>query len=341
MLRDVAGWAESLSMGHASRGVHASRPTTPSPSPHRRARRADGIGALVLVVDPADSLRQTPGDGWAATPVDRMEALLRESRVQIGIVTDGRWWGLVCAREGTMAASGIVDAHTWIEDPAPATRSSPLIGRQHIIGGDPAERLTALFGDSVAAAEEITEALGTQVRRAVELLVQAFSESAADARRRGRAGPAARPDTHDSLPGRGHRDDARGVPALRRGARPAPAGRAVRAGYGISDELDTLAGTRGRGKRGSARRHLADLAPAARHHPGPLLAGRRSRTSGMPSYGGSLFDPARFPFLTATTEHGTLAVTVSDRVMLHVLRSVQMANVQGESAPDLVPRHRR
>ena len=51
----------------------------------------------------------------------------------------------------------------------------------------------------------------------------------------------------------------------------------------------------------------------------------------MPAYGGSLFDPARFPFLTATTEHGTLAVTVSDRVMLHVLRSVQMANVQGEA----------
>ena len=49
----------------------------------------------------------------------------------------------------------------------------------------------------------------------------------------------------------------------------------------------------------------------------------------MPAYGGSLFDPARFPFLTATTEQGTLAVTVSDRVMLHVLRSVQIADIKG------------
>ena len=52
----------------------------------------------------------------------------------------------------------------------------------------------------------------------------------------------------------------------------------------------------------------------------------------MPAYGGSLFDPARFPFLTATTEHGTLAVTVSDRVMLHVLRSVQHGRAQGGEA---------
>ena len=52
----------------------------------------------------------------------------------------------------------------------------------------------------------------------------------------------------------------------------------------------------------------------------------------MPAYGGSLFDPDRFPFLTATNEHGTLAVTVSDRVMLHVLRSVQIAERQGRGA---------
>ena len=64
------------------------------------------------------------------------------------------------------------------------------IGRQYLIGGDPAERLPVLFDDSVAAAEEITEALGAQVRRAVELLIQSFSESAADARRRGPARPA-------------------------------------------------------------------------------------------------------------------------------------------------------
>lgn len=51
----------------------------------------------------------------------------------------------------------------------------------------------------------------------------------------------------------------------------------------------------------------------------------------MPAYGGSLFDPTRFPFLSATNEHGGLAIAVSDRVMLHVLRSVQVAAVKGDA----------
>ena len=172
-------------------GVQAQSPNRPSQSRAQAALvGADGIGALVYVVDPVDSLRQTPSDLWAATPVDRMEALLRENGVQIGIVTDGRWWGLVCAREGSMTASGIVDALTWVEEPRTRDAFLTLIGRQYIIGGDPAERLPVLFEESVAAAEEITEALGAQVRRAVELLIQSFSESAADARRRGAARPA-------------------------------------------------------------------------------------------------------------------------------------------------------
>ena len=93
-----------------------------------------------------------------------------------------------------MAASGIVDALTWVEEPRTRDAFLTLIGRQYIIGGDPAERLPRLFEESVAAAEEITEALGAQVRRAVELLIQSFSESAAETRRRGRARPAARRD---------------------------------------------------------------------------------------------------------------------------------------------------
>jgi methylase of polypeptide subunit release factors len=52
----------------------------------------------------------------------------------------------------------------------------------------------------------------------------------------------------------------------------------------------------------------------------------------MPAYGGSLFDPARFPWLTATTDEGMLAMTVSDRVMLHVLRSVQLAQLKAGEA---------
>jgi hypothetical protein len=328
VLRDVVGWGESLEWGVVP-GVGAQSPNRAVTVTAQGALlSAEGLGALVLVVDPTDSLRQTPSDLWAATPIDRCEALLRENSVEIGIVTDGRWWGLVCAREGSMAASGIVDALTWVEEPRARDAFLTVVGRQHIIGGDPAERLPVLFEESIAAAEEITEALGAQVRRAVELLIQSFSESAAEAKRRG---------LPDPLPDRGHDAYEAAVTVMmrtvfllfaeERGL--LPSGELFEQGYGIGGELERLSA-----RENDESEEALDATSLTWHR---LLATSQALYQGasfenlrMPAYGGSLFDPARFPFLTDTTEQGALAVTVSDRVMLHVLRSVQVAQVKGE-----------
>ncbi len=327
VLRDVAGWSESLDWGQVP-GVQAQ-------SPNRLVTVAadgalvglDGIGALVYLVDPVDSLRETPNDLWAATPIDRMEALLRENQIQIGIVTDGRWWGLVCARPGSMTASGIVDALTWIEERRTRDAFMAVIGRQYIIGGDTAERLPVLFEESVAAAEEVTEALGAQVRRAVELLIQSFSESAAEARRRGQPDPLP-VDTHQIY-------EAAVTIMMRvvfllfaeeRGL--LPTGELFEQGYGVAGELDRL-----QAREAQESEEALDSTFLVWHR---LLAtsqgvylGATFESMRMPAYGGSLFDPARFPFLTASTDQGMLALTVSDRVMLHVLRSVQQAILRG------------
>ena len=329
ILRDVAGWAESLSWGEV--------PDAQAQSPNRavtiRAQAslsgADGIGAIVHVVDSVDSLRQTPGDLWAATPIDRVEVMLRESKVSIGIVTDGRWWGLVCARDGAVAASGIIDALTWIEESRTRDAFFTLIGRQHLVGGDPSERLPVLFEESVAAAEEITEALGAQVRRAVELLIQSFSESASDARRRG---------LPDPLPTRTHDTYEAAVTVMmrtvfllfaeERGL--LPSGELFEQGYGIARELERL-----QARETEESEEALDATSLTWHR---LLATSQALYQGatfenlrMPAYGGSLFDPDRFPFLTEINDHGTLAITVSDRVMLHVLRSVQVADIKSEA----------
>jgi len=329
VLRDVVGWAGSLQWGSLP-GVQAQSPNRAViVAPQAALIGDDGIGALIHVVDSTESLRQTPNDLWAATPVDRLEALLRENDVEIGIVTDGRWWGLVCASEGRMVASGIVDALTWVEEPRTRDAFLTLIGRQYIIGGDTTERLPALFEESVAAAEEITEALGAQVRRAVELLVQSFSESAAEVKRRGQPDP---------LPARTHDIYEAAVTVMmrtvfllfaeERGL--LPSGEVFEQGYGVSRELARLAA-----RESEEGEEALDSTSLTWHR---LLATSQALFKGasfenlrMPAYGGSLFDPARFPFLTATTDHGTLAVSVSDRVMLHVLRSVQIATVQGEA----------
>lgn len=328
VLRDVVGWAESLSWGPIA-GITAQSPNRAVTVGAEAALiDPDGaIGALVSVIDPVDSLRQVPSDLWAATPVDRMEALLRANDIPIGIVTDGRWWALVCARAGAMTASGVVDALTWVEETRTRDAFLTLISRQHIIGGKPDERLPVLFEESVAAAEEITEALGAQVRRAVELLIQSFSESARDAQQRGEPDPLPA-DTHQSY-------EAAVTIMMRivfllfaeeRGL--LPSGELFEQGYGISRELDRL-----QAREAEESEETLDATSLTWHR---LLATSQALYGGasfenmrVPAYGGSLFDPDRFPFLTALTAHGTLAVAVSDRVMLHALRSVQQAVLKG------------
>jgi hypothetical protein len=327
VLRDVIGWSESLETTVA--GIQAQSPNRAVTITAQGALAGpDGRGALLHVIDPTDSLREMPSDLWAATPIDRIEALLRESGIPVGIVTDGRWWGLVHAADGAMSASGVVDALTWVEEPRARDAFFTLLSRQHIVGGDPSERLSTLFEDSIAAAEEITEALGAQVRLAVELLIQSFSESAAEARRRGQPDP---------LPARTHDIYEAAVTIMmrtvfllfaeERGL--LPSGELFEQGYGISRELDRLVA------EGAPGEETLDATSFTWHRmlatSQALFRGASFENLRMPAYGGSLFDPERFPFLTTVNEQGSLAISVSDRVMLHVLRSVQVANVKGEA----------
>ncbi|NUL26974.1 Eco57I restriction-modification methylase domain-containing protein [Streptomyces lunaelactis] len=327
VLRQGLRWGTSYSVpAPAAAEVHSPDYTVPV-----RANGAlvhgDTTGALVLVTDPTDSLRDPLTDGWSASPIDRMEELLRASGVPIGVVTDGRWWAIVSARPQTMVASGIVDAQTWIEEPQTRNAFIELLQRRRLIGGKPQDRLTELFGESVTAAEKITEALGTQVRRAVELVVQALSEGALDAQRRGEVDP---------LPARhGEVYEAAVTVMMRvvfllfaeeRGL--LPQSRLFAMGYGISDELDLLdAREKEEGEQALDATFLTWHRLLATSQ--ALYRGASFEDLRLPEYGGSLFDPARFPFLTACDSQDTLAITVSDRVMLEVLRAVQIAQLPG------------
>ncbi|MCK9876755.1 hypothetical protein MXD59_13365 [Frankia sp. Ag45/Mut15] len=332
VLAAVAGWQDMLAWGAAA----APQATAQSPNrqiqvtPTAALAGPDGLGALVSVIPATEDLRAGGTDGWAAGPLDRMAHMLHEGGVPIGIVTDGRWWALVCAQPGVMVASGIVDAFAWTEETRTRDAFLTLIHRRHLVGGAANERLPVLFAESVAAAEEVTEALGSQVRQAVELLVAAFSEAQSDARRHGRAAP---------LPADGHIVYEACVTVMmqvvfllfaeERGL--LPQSHLFTAGYGISGELDAL-----------ERRALDDGEEALDatfltwHR---LLATARALSRGasfedvrIPAYGGSLFGQGRFPFLRAVGERGSLATPIPDRVMLHVLRSVQIANLSGSDA---------
>ncbi len=315
--------------------------------------RGEEVGALVLVIDPADSLREVGQDGWATSPIDRMAAMLRApgSTCSIGVVTDGRWWAMVSApREGS-AASGVVDCQTWVEEPATRDAFCELLSVRRLVGGTAAQRLPRLFEDSVLAAEEVTEALGTQVRSAVELIVSALSDALLDAAER--EAPVSLESTESTEPGNDMGGETGSGPL---GAEPREVYEAVvtvmmrcvfllfaeergllptdtlyTGGYGLATVLDALE-TRARDEGEESM----DGTSLTWHR---LLATSRALHGGVntedmriPAYGGSLFDPERFPFLTATDATGTLLLTVSDRVMLHVLRSLQNARLKGQEA---------
>jgi hypothetical protein len=330
VLKDVVGWGELLLWGESG-GFEAFSPNrTVAVKSQALLRTPERIGALVCIFDPVDSLRQSPNDLWAATPIDRMEELLRVSGIPVGVVTDGRWWAIVSARPGFMPASGVFDALTWTEEPRTRDAFMTLLGRQYLIGGDPSERLPALFEESIAAAEEITEALGVQIRKAVELLVQSFSESAAEANRKGLPDPIAEQPRHMY--------EAAVTVMMRivfllfaeeRGL--LPTGEFFEQGYGMSNELDRL-----QALESDEEEEALDATSLSWHRllatSSALFNGATFENLRMPAYGGSLFDPSRFPELSATTEEGTLSIAVSDRVMLHVLRAVQIALLKGGEA---------
>jgi hypothetical protein len=333
VLRDVLGWGERYRTdltGPEFVSVAHSPDYAVSATPNGALVHDGTIGALVMVVDPVDSLREPPGDGWAASPIDRMEELLRTGAVPIGVVTDGRWWAIISAREKIMVASGIVDAQTWIDEPLTRNAFIELLRPVRLIGGKPEDRLTELFRESVTAAEEITEALGVQVRRAIELLVQALSEAALDARRRGEPDPlpANRAEVYEAAVTVMMRvvfllfAEERGL---------LPQSQLFALGYGISDELDELDRRfRDDGAETLDATHLTWHRLLATSQ--ALYRGASFEDLRLPSYGGSLFDPDRYPFLTTRSERGTLTITVSDRVMVEVLRSVQMAQLRGQPA---------
>ncbi|KUG53401.1 type II restriction endonuclease subunit M [Serinicoccus chungangensis] len=332
ILSEVLGWGEMWSRGDAatSNALIHSPDHSVSLQPTGVMRHEDQVAVLVWVIDPVSDLRAVSEDDWATSPVDRMELMLKASGIPIGVVTDGRWWGLVSDAPDTLAASGIFDAQTWIEEPTARDALVALLAPVRLVGGEAENRLTALFASSVLAAEEITEALGVQVRQAVELVVQAFSESAEAARQRGE---------DSSLPVRDGQVDGDQVYeavvttmmrvvfllfAEERGL--LPQGELFEKGYGLTGQLDRLE---------QRARHQGDdaldrsfgtwhrlLATSQALHQGATFEDLR-----LPAYGGSLFDPARFPFLTAVTSRGSLALPVSDRVMLQVLRALQFATV--------------
>lgn len=118
-------------------------------------------------------------DGWAATPADRMVQLCRSTGCRLGLVTNGERWMLVDAPVGAVTTFASWYARIWSQEPITLQAFVHLVGIRRFFV-DEAEQLPALFDLSLKYQDEVTDALGEQVRRAVEVLIQALDKADQD-----------------------------------------------------------------------------------------------------------------------------------------------------------------
>ena len=118
-------------------------------------------------------------DGWAATPAERMVQLCRATGCRLGLVTNGERWMLIDAPVGAVTTFASWYARIWAQEPITLQAFVHLLGIRRFFV-DEAEQLPALFDRSLKYQDEVTEALGEQVRRAVEVLIQALDKADQD-----------------------------------------------------------------------------------------------------------------------------------------------------------------
>ncbi|WP_239149324.1 BREX-1 system adenine-specific DNA-methyltransferase PglX [Streptomyces sp. SID12501] len=276
----------------------------------------------------APTSRVGGGGDWSAAPADRLARLLRHHGVPLGLVTDGRWWCLVWAPLGGVTTTAVVDSIGWNER---AERNVvrafvSLLRRRRFFEYDDAETLVGLLKASLAAGEDVTEALGVQVRQAVELLVDAIGRADVRAVERGA------PGLHASGVSAG--EVYRGAVAVmmrvvfllfaeERGLLPADNevyARSYSARF-LRDELKARADEEGETSlehTTSAWHRLIALFHAVHggvDHPGSGFH--------LPAYDGSIFDPDKYPWLERTTP----LLPIDDRTVLHMLQAVQEVRV--------------
>ena len=293
---------------------------------------ADGKPRLFIAVLPPDTDLESVqrGDGWPVSLQERMTLLCRAHGVRVGLLTDGERWMLVNAPVGSTSSQASWYARLWFQEPITLKAFQSLLGVRRCFG--PAEdTLEALLTKSLEHHEEVTDTLGEQVRRAVEVLVQCLDKADEDRNRE-----------------------------LLRDVKPAElyeAGLTVMMrlvfvlcaeergllllGDSVYDRCYAVSTLRGQLAE-EADRHGPEVLDRRHDAWARLLAVFRAVYGGieheslrMPALGGSLFDPDRFPFLegrakgTGWRDTSAAPLPIDNRTVLLLLNSLQILEQSG------------
>lgn len=143
----------------------------------------DKARLLISVTAPGTRLAAPlPSDSWLASPAERLIQLCRTSGVPLGMVTNGECWMVVSAPADGGSSRASWYARLWLQEPVTLQAFASLLGVRRCFGEE-SHTLDALIRRSLEHQDEITDTLGEQVRRAVEVLVQALDRADQDRNR--------------------------------------------------------------------------------------------------------------------------------------------------------------
>lgn len=286
---------------------------------------------LVQMVPPEQGLEKTyRGSRWKSSPATGMMELLHATDVRLGLLTNGEQWMLVNAPKGESAGFISWYANLWLEEKLTLRAFRSLLGVRRFLAVDAGETLEDLLVRSQDAQQEVTDQLGYQVRKAVEVLVQSIDRIDQDRQR----------TLLEGLPETALYQAALTVmmrlvflfSAEERGL--------LLLGDPLYDQFYAVSTLR------SQLRELADQAgeELLEHRYDAwvrLLATFRAVYGGihhdalqLPAYGGQLFDPDRFAFLEGRPagsdwrEIPAAPIPINNRTVLHLLEALQLLQIK-------------
>ncbi|WP_438326992.1 Eco57I restriction-modification methylase domain-containing protein [Burkholderia pseudomallei] len=291
---------------------------------------SETLPRMLVSVYPSSQALTKPvaGTTWkTGSPDTRMMTLLHATDVPLGLVTNGEKWLLVAARPGETTSFITWDAALWSEEPLTLQAFVSILGIGRFFGVAENETLPHMLAESALNQQEVTDQLGQQVLKAVEVLIQALDRI--DVEQHGRF-----------LNGIGEKDlyqaaltvmmrlvflfsaEERGLLLL---------GDALYdRHYAISTLRDQL-------------REIPDEQLLEHRHDAwsrflatcrIIYGGVEHEAMRLPAYGGALFDPDRYPFLegrkaaTTWTETPAVPLPINNRTVLHLLESLQFLRVR-------------
>lgn len=293
-----------------------------------------GTPRLLVQIVPAqqDLEKALAGQRWKASPATRMMELLHAANVRLGLVTNGEHWMLVNAPRGETTGFISWYATLWLEEHLTLRAFRSLLGVRRFFSVDDSETLETLLTQSITDQQEVTNQLGYQVRRAVEVLVQALDRIDQD-RNRSLLQNISETQLYEA---------ALTVmmrlvflfAAEERKLIPSSGGETLyQEYYAVSTIAAKLRSDADKfGEEVLERRSDAWCRLLATFR--AVFGGIRHDLLDVPAYGGSLFDPDRFPFLegralgTEWKKASAEPIPVNNRIVLHLLEALQVLQIR-------------